>query len=118
MPSLHDISSLEQESGACEHQGSRIPYTRTRYRSAATPCALWPEAVRWGKRGARFNTISPGIIITPLANVGALLMGPKCAFIIGSDFLMDGGVAAAYWFGDLAPRNEGEESKSSVVNGT
>ena len=26
------------------------------------------EAVRWGRRGARINTISPGIIITPLAN--------------------------------------------------
>jgi NAD(P)-dependent dehydrogenase (short-subunit alcohol dehydrogenase family) len=25
------------------------------------------KAVRWGKRGARINTISPGIIITPLA---------------------------------------------------
>ena len=93
------------------------------------------EAVRWGARGARINTISPGIIITPLANdelrgprgagyrrmievsaarragtpdevgnVGALLMGPDGAFITGSDFLMDGGVTAAYWFGDLAPQ--------------
>jgi NAD(P)-dependent dehydrogenase (short-subunit alcohol dehydrogenase family) len=93
------------------------------------------EAVRWGKRGARINTISPGIIITPLAKdelsgprgdgyrrmielsavgragtpdevgaVGALLMGPEGAFITGSDFLMDGGVTAAYWFGDLAPK--------------
>ena len=93
------------------------------------------EAVRWGKRGARINTISPGIIITPLANdelqgprgpgyrrmielsavgragtpdevgnVGALLMGPEGAFITGSDFLMDGGVTSAYWFGDLAPQ--------------
>jgi NAD(P)-dependent dehydrogenase (short-subunit alcohol dehydrogenase family) len=92
------------------------------------------EAVRWGRRGARINTISPGIIITPLANdeltgprgaayrrmielsaigragtpdevgnVAALLMGPEGAFITGSDFLMDGGVTAAYWFGDLAP---------------
>lgn len=33
------------------------------------------EAVRWGKRGARVNTISPGIIITPLANDE--LKGPK-----------------------------------------
>jgi NAD(P)-dependent dehydrogenase (short-subunit alcohol dehydrogenase family) len=93
------------------------------------------EAVRWGKRGARVNTISPGIIITPLANdelkgprgagyrrmmelcaagragtpdevgsVGALLMGSDGAFITGSDILMDGGVTAAYWFGELAPK--------------
>jgi NAD(P)-dependent dehydrogenase (short-subunit alcohol dehydrogenase family) len=91
------------------------------------------EAVRWGKRGARVNAISPGIIITPLANeelrgprgpgyrrmieastagragtpdevanVAALLMGQDGAFMTGSDVLMDGGVTAAYWFGDLA----------------
>jgi hypothetical protein len=30
-------------------------------------------------------------------------MGPDGAFITGSDFLMDGGVTAAFWFGDLAP---------------
>jgi NAD(P)-dependent dehydrogenase (short-subunit alcohol dehydrogenase family) len=90
------------------------------------------EAVRWGKRGARINTISPGIIITPLArdelsgprgdgyrrmiegspagragtpdevaSVAALLMGPDGGFITGSDVLMDGGVTAAYWYGDI-----------------
>lgn len=93
------------------------------------------EAVRWGKRGARVNAISPGIVITPLArdeltgprgegyrrmiemcpvgragtpdevgNVGALLMGADGAFITGSDFLMDGGVTASWWYGDLAPK--------------
>ena len=94
------------------------------------------EAVRWGKRGARINTISPGIIMTPLANdelsgprgdgyrrmleispagragtpdevgvVGALLMGQDGAFITGSDFLMDGGVTASYFYGELAPQS-------------
>jgi NAD(P)-dependent dehydrogenase (short-subunit alcohol dehydrogenase family) len=35
------------------------------------------EAVRWGKRGARVNTISPGIIFTPLARDE--LTGPRGA---------------------------------------
>src|SRR3954471_5719583 len=35
-------------------------------------------------------------------------MGPDVAFIAGSDFLMDRGVTAGYWFGELA-------SKSSTV---
>lgn len=101
----------------------------------ANALRVMAEAVRWGKRSARLNTISPGIIITPLANdelkgprgagyrrmieasvagragtpdevgtVGALLMGPDGAFITGSDFLMDGGVTATYWFGELAPK--------------
>jgi NAD(P)-dependent dehydrogenase (short-subunit alcohol dehydrogenase family) len=100
----------------------------------ANALRVMAEAVRWGRRGARINTISPGIIMTPLArdeltgprgegyrrmielspagragtpdevaNVGALLMSPDGAFITGSDFLMDGGVTASYFFGDLSP---------------
>ena len=96
------------------------------------------EAVRWAKRGARVNTISPGIVITPLAhdeltgprgegyrrmlalspagragtpdevaNVAALLMGADGAFITGSDVLMDGGVTASYFYGELAPEQQG-----------
>jgi len=99
----------------------------------ANSLRVMAEAVRWGKRGARINTISPGIVMTPLAKdelsgprgdgyrrmiegsvakragtpdevgaVGALLMGPDGWFITGSDFLMDGGVTAAYWYGDVA----------------
>jgi len=100
----------------------------------ANSLRVMAEAVRWGKRDARINTISPGIIITPLAKdeltgprgegyrrmiescpagragtpdevgtVGALLMGSDGAFITGSDFLMDGGVTASYFYGQLAP---------------
>ena len=41
------------------------------------------EAVRWGKRGARVNAISPGIIITPLANDE--LTGPRGAGLSPND---------------------------------
>ncbi len=30
-------------------------------------------------------------------------MGPAGAFITGSDILMDGGVTASYFYGELAP---------------
>lgn len=36
--------------------------------------------------------------------VGALLMGSEGVFITGSDFLVEGGVTAAYWYGDLASK--------------
>ena len=31
-------------------------------------------------------------------------MGPDSAFTAGSDLLMDGGVTAAYWYGNLAAK--------------
>ena len=34
----------------------------------------------------------------------ALLIGPDGGFITGSDFLMDGGVTAVYWFGERAAK--------------
>jgi NAD(P)-dependent dehydrogenase (short-subunit alcohol dehydrogenase family) len=39
-----------------------------------------------------------------VATVAALLMGADGAFITGSDILMDGGVTASYFYGDLAPK--------------
>lgn len=92
------------------------------------------ESVKWGEKGARLNSISPGIIVTPLAldefhgprgdfyknmfakcpagrpgtadevaNVAELLMSDKGAFITGSDFLVDGGATASYFYGPLKP---------------
>lgn len=95
------------------------------------------ESVKWGERGARINSISPGIIVTPLAidefngprgdfyknmfakcpagrpgtadevaNVAELLMSGRGAFITGSDFLVDGGATASYFYGPLNPENK------------
>lgn len=92
------------------------------------------EACLWGEKGARINSISPGIIVTPLAldefngprgdfyknmlekapagrpgiadevaNVAELLMSDKGAFITGTDYLIDGGATASYFYGKLKP---------------
>lgn len=82
-------------------------------------------ATTWADRRARINSISPGIIVTPLAYdefnaagegyqkmieasparrvgtadeiaaAGAFLLGEEAGFITGTDLLMDGGVIAA-----------------------
>lgn len=95
------------------------------------------EAVKWGERGARINSISPGIIVTPLAidefngprgdfyknmfakcpagrpgtadevaHVAELLLSEKGEFITGSDFLIDGGATASYFYGPLKPKSK------------
>ena len=92
------------------------------------------EAVKWGERGARINSISPGIIVTPLAidefngprgdfyknmfakcpagrpgtadevaSLAELVMDSRGAFITGSDFLIDGGATASFFYGPLKP---------------
>ncbi len=82
-------------------------------------------ATTWKERRARINTISPGVIVTPLAydefaaagegyqrmvdssaaqrcgtseeiaEAGAFLLGEHAGFITGTDLLIDGGVIAA-----------------------
>lgn len=90
------------------------------------------EAVKWGTRQARINSISPGIIVTPLAldefngprgdfyknmfakcpagrpgtadevaNLAEILLSERGAFITGSDFLIDGGATASFFYGPL-----------------
>lgn len=85
-------------------------------------------ALRWGPRNLRINTISPGIISTPMAQLEAkhvpamaimrkiapiqrigqpediaaaaeFLLGPNASFITGTDLAVDGGVIAAQLHG-------------------
>ncbi len=87
-------------------------------------------ALRWGRRAARINSISPGIIATPMARAeqkavpamatmlrispiqrigtpedvaqaAEFLLGPNASFITGTDLAVDGGVIAAQRYGDV-----------------
>ena len=87
-------------------------------------------AIDWGKRGARVNTISPGVVVTPLAydefraagegyqkmieasamhrvgnpaeiaNAAQFLLSDQASFITGTDLLVDGGTIAAIKTGE------------------
>ena len=89
-------------------------------------------ATTWKARRARINTISPGIIVTPLAydefkasgdnyqqmidasaaertgtsdeiaEAGAFLLGEHAGFITGTDLLIDGGVIASLRTGEYS----------------
>lgn len=114
-------------------ENSRLAYM---YSKRGNSLRVTAESLKWANRGARLNTISPGIIITPLANeelsgplgdiyrkmistspagragspdevanLAALLMSQEGSFITGSDFLIDGGVNAAHWYGELSPNS-------------
>ena len=106
--------------------------TAYQYSKRCNVLRVMGEACKWAKRGATVNSISPGIIITPLANdelkgprgdgyrrmiagmparragtpdeVGDLaefLMSSRGRWVTGSDFLIDGGCTASYFYGDL-----------------
>ena len=107
--------SKTPNSGAAYIVSKRANQLRVRTAAAAT----------WAERGARINSISPGIIVTPLAYdefnspgntyqnmidcsavrragtsdeiaaAGAFLLSSDAGFITGTDLLIDGGVIAA-----------------------
>lgn len=92
--------------------------------------AMKAAATTWKERRARINTISPGVIVTPLAydefaaagdayqkmidasaaertgtsdeiaEAGTFLLGEHAGFITGTDLLIDGGVIASIRTGE------------------
>lgn len=116
---LADLECVRKD--AVANQGTAYIYSKRanhlRVRAAA--------ATTWGDAGARINSVSPGIIVTPLAydefeaagdayqamidasparRVGtseeiaaaaAFLLGDEASFVTGTDLLVDGGVIAS-----------------------
>ena len=108
-------------------QGDAVPNSGVAYvlSKRANQLRVRKAAMDWGKRGARINTISPGIVVTPLAydefnaagegyqkmieasplqrvgnpaeiaEAADFLLSTKASFITGTDLLVDGGMIAA-----------------------
>ena len=109
------IKETATQSGIAYMIAKRVNHLQTQKAAATT----------WKERRARINTISPGIIVTPLAydefkaagdlyqvmidssaamrtassdeiaEAGAFLLGEHASFITGTDLLIDGGVIAS-----------------------
>ncbi|KAG9949379.1 hypothetical protein KCU85_g4313, partial [Aureobasidium melanogenum] len=117
------ISELEEHPALSSVRTSGEAYILAKRSNALRVQAA---AMIWAERGARINSISPGIICTPLARdemsgpsaaayqhmikvspagrmgnpsevaeIAALLLDERGAFMTGSDLLIDGGVIAA-----------------------
>lgn len=121
---LKDLPMLQgiERSGAAYILAKYVNQLRVRTAAATT----------WAQRGARINTISPGIIMTPvvydefqspgntyqnmidqsparrvgtvdeIARAGEFLLSPLSGFITGIDLLIDGGVIASLKSGKYA----------------
>lgn len=115
LPDIAYIKETATNSGLAYMIAKRVNHLQAQ-RAAATT---------WKERRARINTISPGVIVTPLAydefaaagdnyqqmidasaamrtgtseeiaEAGAFLLGEHAGFITGTDLLVDGGVIAA-----------------------
>ena len=76
---------------------------------AASPASYASVGKLTGPRGDGYRRMiehcPAGRAGTPdeVGTLAALLMSPAGAFITGSDFLIDGGVTASYFYGELAP---------------
>jgi NAD(P)-dependent dehydrogenase (short-subunit alcohol dehydrogenase family) len=106
-----DVSSRQSVRALVEAATAIGSITGVIHAAGVSPSQASPATIELtGPRGEgyrRMIELCPvGRAGTPdeVGTLGALLMSQDGAFITGSDFLMDGGVTAAYWYGELAPR--------------
>lgn len=130
---LKDLSFLQHD--AVPNSG--VAYVLAKH---ANHLRVMKAAMDWGKRGARINTISPGIVVTPLAydefnaagdayqqmiesspakrvgnpaeiaTAAAYLLSDEASFITGTDLLIDGGMIAAIKTGAYQLQLGGKEN--------
>ena len=91
-----DASSREAVHALVDRATSLGDVTGLIHAAGVSPSQATPATVELSPTGRAGTPDEVG-------TVGALLMGPDGGFITGSDFLMDGGVTAAYWYGELGP---------------
>ena len=111
---LGDVTGLVHAAGVSPTQASPETIFKVDLYGTALVLEEFGKAIARGGAGVVISsqsghrlpplTVVAGRAGTPdeVGTVGALLMGQDGGFITGSDFLMDGGVTAGYWYGGLA----------------
>jgi NAD(P)-dependent dehydrogenase (short-subunit alcohol dehydrogenase family) len=104
-----DVSSRQAVHALVEHASGMGDVVGLIHAAGVSPSQASPDTIlHVDLYGTGYRRMIEGSVAkragTPdeVGAVGALLMGPDGGFITGSDFLMDGGVTAAYWYGDVA----------------
>ena len=85
-----------------DHDKKRCCFRDACARGLATDELTGPRGEGY-RRMIELSSAGRGGTPDEVGTVAALLMGADGAFITGSDFLMDGGVTATYFYGELAP---------------
>jgi hypothetical protein len=71
-------------------------------RAASSQRQISPDRAEKATGACRVIPGRPSGTPDGLGAVGALLTGADGGFLTGSDIVMDGGVTASYWYGDVA----------------
>lgn len=101
--SLGEVTGLIHAAGVSPSQASPATILKVDLYGTALVLEEFGKVIARGGASVVIASQS-GHRLAPLTVEQNAALGPDGGFITGSDFLMDGGVTAAYWYGELAPR--------------